>query len=168
MQGWKLCAEGLAWRVGKGDRINLWNSRWIPNLLVKDVVTNVTWNLTNISFSLPSEVTNAIQSIHIVNFIDINDQPYWLPYSNGIFNLKSVYKLITPIKEPILNFSWIWNLKIPRKISYFLWLCYHNKLPSRAYLHHIGLNIDEQCPVCRKGEENLTHIFQTCPTANRL
>lgn len=44
-------------------------------------------------------------------------------------------------------------------------LCSHNRLPTKRYLHHIGMNIDTICSICKGAEEIITHIFFECPIA---
>lgn len=62
----------------------------------------------------------------------------------------------------LVDFNWIWDSKCPNKIKFLLWKRLHNRLPTRSYLHHIGLNINPLCPVCKNEEETLKHIFTTC------
>lgn len=129
MHGWSLCSKGLAWNIGKGDLINLWNNRWIPNLpplrtliqgslpikeenmLVRNILVHHNWKFDDLSFSIPSDIKDAIQNIHINNSILTNDKPYWFLTNSGIFSIKSAISLITPSKDPFLNISWIWKLK---------------------------------------------------------
>lgn len=186
MNGWNLCNKCFAWNIENGDSVRLWDNSWIPNLpplktlihgplnanedhmLVRNILVNQEWNLDKLSFSIPSDIQNAIQSIHISSSTLAKDKAYWKPTNNGIFNLKSAIIILTPPKDPPMNTSWIWNLKIPRKICFFLWLCYHRKLPTRTYLLHIDLNIDDICPACRRNKEDIYHIFLTCPIAKKF
>lgn len=47
-------------------------------------------------------------------------------------------------------------------IKYLLWKCLHNKLTSRCYIDHIGINIDPTCPVCKNDKETIEHTFTNC------
>lgn len=53
-------------------------------------------------------------------------------------------------------------------MKFLLWKCYHNRLPSRSYLHHRGINVDKLCTVCRQQEEDIPHIFIHCTIAQKL
>lgn len=56
------------------------------------------------------------------------------------------------------KFSWIWALN---KIKFFIWLCYHNRLPTSIYLKNIGLDVDPFCKT-RNQPEIIEHIFLQC------
>lgn len=71
-----------------------------------------------------------------------------------------------PDKKP--NYNWIWNLQCPNKIKFFIWQCMHNKIPCRAYLHNIGINIYPSGPMCKEGLEDASHIFIKCSIAARF
>lgn len=76
-----------------------------------------------------------------------------------VFSTNYCYKLIDEQASPNNNFKWIWDLKCPNKIKFFRWKCYHNRLPSRAYLSKIGMNIDPNCPICKNTNETIAHSF---------
>lgn len=146
----------------------MWDNNWIPNLpplrtliqglltiheehmLVRNILVDREWNFDNLSFSIHDDIKNVIQNIHIDYSTSSKDKLYWKSINNGVFSIKSAIRILTPPKDSPINTSWIWKLKIPRKLYFFLWLCYHRKLPTRAYLLHIGLNIDDLCPACRR------------------
>ena len=49
------------------------------------------------------------------------------------------------------------------KIQIFLWQVCHKALPTRALLHHRGIQVETTCPLCKGGEETLDHLFLGCP-----
>lgn len=94
------------------------------------------------------------------------DTTTWTFTSNGKFTSRSCSNLVNQASPPLADFNWIWALRCPNKIKFFLWKYLHNKLPTRAYLNYIGINIDPTCPMCKTSTENLEHIFITCPIVN--
>lgn len=59
----------------------------------------------------------------------------------------------------INSFDWTWAMHCPNKIRHFLWLCQHNRLPTRAHLNAIGINISNLCHICNK-RETIKHILE--------
>lgn len=186
INGRNLCNKDLVWNIGNGDKVRVWDNSWIPNLpplrtlingplnasedymLVSYILVDHKWNLDKLSFSITIDIRNAILSTHISSSTFTKDSAYGKLSKNGVFSIKSAIEILAPPKAPHMNTSWIWKLKIPRKICYFLWLCHHKKLPTRSYLMHIGLNIDDVCPACRKNKEIIHHIFLNCHIAKKI
>lgn len=118
MNGWNLCNKGLAWNIGNGIRVKLWDNSWIPNfpplrtliqspltlseehMLVRNILIDRKWNFDNLSLSIPDDIKNAIQSIHIDYSTTPKDKSYWKPTNKGIFNIKSAIRLLDPSKDP--------------------------------------------------------------------
>lgn len=67
-----------------------------------------------------------------------------------------------------MDFEWIWKMNCLNKIKIFIWQCLYDRLTCRAYLAHIGINIDPICPICKKEEEFIPHIFFYCNTTRQL
>lgn len=84
----------------------------------------------------------------------------------GNFTAHSLYKAMeTDLKRSITTsstFSWIWKLPIQPKIKSFIWLLYHDRLPTKDYLRKINLTNGTSCAYCKQEEENIKHIFLTC------
>lgn len=175
--GWEICSKGTAWSIGHNSNIDIWTCNWIPDcepllqirirplnksdllLTPKDLYHNDSWALDKISFDIPSSIANKIHSI-IVPHSNFHDKIYWNQSSNGIFSTKSCYNLFddssnTPTGK---NFDLIWSLNYSNKIKFFLWLYYHGRIPTRKYLHSIGINIDPICTCCRKKKEHRTYF----------
>lgn len=91
-----------------------------------------------------------------------NDCLIWEPNSNDLFSTASCYNLIESDMIPTKSFSWIWEVYCPNKLKILLWKCYHNRLPCRSYLHHIGMNFDKVCTICSNDIEDIPHIFIHC------
>lgn len=65
-----------------------------------------------------------------------------------------------------LDLNWVWNLQCSNKIKFFLLVCSYNKLPCR--ISRICININEQCNICRREPETISHIFISCPIVYSL
>lgn len=66
------------------------------------------------------------------------------------------------------QYTWLWKIPVPSKIKIFLWLIIHNSLPTRQYLHHIGILIDDHCQICNSAQETINDIFLHCPNIQQM
>ena len=95
----------------------------------------------------------------------MEDWPAWHFDSNGLFFVKSAYKLAVArsdalahmdasTSQTVINregeFQWhkIWQLKVPNKTQMFIWRLAHNSLLLRRILAHRGIKTYTLCPVC--------------------
>lgn len=60
------------------------------------------------------------------------------------------------------------KLNCPNKLKFLLWKCFHDRLPTRSFLHHIGINIDPICSFCKIHRETSKHIFLECMAVKQL
>lgn len=111
-----------------------------------------------------------MHSVHSNGNMNHTDIPLWGPTTYGIFTTKSVYPFVAAnvVRTHNKDFQWLWELKTWNKLKYFLWQCYHDRLPTKVFLNHIGVATPLYCPVCPTIKETSIHIFLMCPTAKQL
>lgn len=61
-----------------------------------------------------------------------------------------------------------WKMKIPQKLKVFIWLIFHNKLPTNFLRAKRGMIISDLCPRCNNSPETINHLFRDCPKAIQL
>ncbi|KAK4710440.1 hypothetical protein R3W88_004953 [Solanum pinnatisectum] len=109
-----------------------------------------------ISVELPQKILLLVQSTYINSTSKKSDTAIWKPNSKGILTTSSAYRFLQENKpeyqQNISNPSWIWSLNCPNKIKFFLWLCHHNRLPTKSYLKSIGIDISDLCNLCKKNK----------------
>lgn len=54
----------------------------------------------------------------------------------------------------------IWMLKLPPKVSIFVWQVDHNLLPTNTKIVVVNPSYNSTCPRCGVAEESLTHAFR--------
>jgi hypothetical protein len=108
LKGIDLLNKGIIWRVGNGNKINIWNDPWIPrgitrrviyrkkrNIinLVRDLIdpTTNTWDVQMLNQTLEKEDVQAVLQIPVFN--QFEDFPAWHYDKKGIFSVKSAYKV---------------------------------------------------------------------------
>ncbi|KAK5819768.1 hypothetical protein PVK06_024791 [Gossypium arboreum] len=94
----------------------------------------------------------------------------WKGELTGEFSVRSAYKLLHEIcldpntiilQIEIKNFyRKLWKLCIPSKIQITVWRISWNFIPSLLNLRLKRVVVDAQCPRCRQGDKDNTHIFQ--------
>lgn len=69
-----------------------------------------------------------------------------------------------------MNRIWnnLWKLKVPTKIKHFCWKALKESLPNNANLHHKGINISTQCPICNFHLETTYHYLFECNRAREV
>jgi hypothetical protein len=105
-----------------------------------------------------------------------DDSWIWLPDDEGIFSVKSSYKLLAEklLAEDVMEsdklevFDSIWSSPAPSKVIAFSWQLLYDRIPTRSNLLSRGIGISEtpwECLGCvGKGETSL-HLFLHCPGA---
>ena len=100
------------------------------------------------------------------------DKPIWVPDSKGCFLVKSAYLAgRNPTSQTTssgVNWSKLWNLKIPERTKVFLWRLGANALPTRENLRS-RLHIEDPKSVFFREEvETPCHLFLGCPASKSL
>ncbi|KAH0773137.1 hypothetical protein KY290_010274 [Solanum tuberosum] len=129
------------------------------HLTVSSLWNDTSWDWSKISFNIPPDIVQKASKIQLNRNLGEWDIPYWSCNSNGIFTTKSLYGILNPNPNITFPFAWIWKLHTIEKHKVLLWLWAQGRLPTHAYLHHIGIDIDPLCPVCSLAHETIEHVF---------
>ncbi|KAH1215225.1 putative ribonuclease H protein [Glycine max] len=94
------------------------------------------------------------------------DQWVWSADQRGQYTARSAYIVMRgDISEETEGgaFQELWKLKIPNKISAFVWRLLKDRLPTRVNLRRRQVEVeDSTCPFCRNMEESARHLFFQC------
>lgn len=107
---------------------------------------------------------------------NVEDFWAWEAEKNGVFSVKSAYRLLMDQKLAQLNepstsqygeVSWkaLWRLRVQPKIRVFWWRAMKKILPSSAELHRRHVGESGHCPMCGNSEETLFHALTKCDHA---
>ena len=159
MQAKDLILAGSSWRVGNGQKIPIWNSKWLseeghrgvispsssypPDCKVAELIkgTPPEWDEDKIrTIFLPYDV-DAILQIPLSSRSP-PDQLIWHATKNGKYSVRSGYHLLLQeehISNPGSSRLWnsdplwktIWSMRVPAKFRSFLWRACHDSLPSK-------------------------------------
>ncbi|KAL6136612.1 hypothetical protein ACLB2K_061907 [Fragaria x ananassa] len=189
----KVLTQGLRWRVGTGDQIDIWNHKWIsdsfprcpssppprdaPKLVAEliDPITR-TWDIQKLERCFSSADVDLILSIPLSRR-PIADKLIWHFHKKGIFTTKSAYFVakniaigtvlapLTPVDPMCKLWKAIWNAKVRGKVTIHTWRSCANILPTRANLLRKGYEGEMGCLMCNHILEDNMHLFLHCPYA---
>ena len=108
MQGLRVLKEGVIWRVGNGQQINIWRDPWVPRGATRQPVTprgrnliqhvdelidpvTETWDLQLLSQTFREEDVKVIRSIPV--HVEMDDVLAWHFDNKGCFTVKSAYRV---------------------------------------------------------------------------
>jgi hypothetical protein len=114
LKGVDLIKEGLVWRVGTGENVNIWNDPWMPvgftrrpitprgNSILTKVVELIDpgtgwWDEQLVNDLFWPEDAATILATQVDE--NLEDWPTWHFDSKGLFSVKSAYKLAVQIRE---------------------------------------------------------------------
>lgn len=156
--GLELLKQGVIWRVGDGETINIWRDNWIKregNLKitsekkrcrlkkVKSLLGNNQngWNEELVRSTFLTHDVEEILKIKVAKN-KIEDTLAWHHEKNGQFTVSSAYKLAFKLKNGAPNASstnpdgkrtmWqnIWKAAVPNKVRIFGWRLANDNLPT--------------------------------------
>ena len=133
--------------------------------MVKDAITNGSWDLQMLSVPLSPDIQNAIKATTLRRVSVREDQLSWISSINGEFDSRNAYLLAIGEDLSANDFhgKWVWKIKTLPKIQVFLWKFLHNSLPVKSILAHRGIEGLGGCAFCTDNEENILHVLRECP-----
>ena len=94
------------------------------------------------------------------------DKIMWSLTKNKIFSVKSMYRHLIGGNINITK-NFLWKVKIPARIKFFMWLMEKNSILTRDSLVKRGWVGDKGCPFCGHAE-SINHLFFNCSMAKVL
>ncbi|KAJ3679650.1 hypothetical protein LUZ60_017661 [Juncus effusus] len=134
---------------------------------VQEVISS-NWDLSTLLLSNnPTISDQAARLLTIINSTSLSlepDTPKWRWTAQGSYSVRSAYNFFFKTNR---NSHWnakVWQLKVPTKIRFFLWLLGLNRLPTQQNLQKKGWTTITACTLCSTGSvETIQHLFILCP-----
>ena len=94
--------------------------------------------------------------------MDVGYQLRWKLKPNGDFDIRSYYNKLW--NSPSIVFPWkgIWRVKVPRRVSFFVWCVAWNKILTDDNLRLRGLDFVDWCIICRHCGKTADHLLLHC------
>jgi hypothetical protein len=91
------------------------------------------------------------------------DIPIWDWNKNAQFSVKSIYKDLSSYVID-RSFKHLWKAKILLKIKIWLWMIWHNAIPTKDTMTERGWLGNSKCQFCDQNE-TIHRLFFSCPAA---
>ena len=189
--------RGMRWQVGNGNKIRVWQDKWIPrpstyrlvtpeklnseNALVCELINRATheWNTDRLQEWFLPEDREAIMSIPL-SANEVGDRLIWAENRSGKFTVKSAYALALEEQSrlglvdcsngSVRRKLWktIWQLKLPQKLKHFAWKASHDILAIKMSLAVRKIVPNGVCDFCGQDKETVTHLLWFCSHATEV
>jgi hypothetical protein len=188
-----LIRDGLIWRIGNGEKVRIWQDKWIPRpstfkiqsppVILNSMATvgelidkeSKEWNKSLLENIFSEEESKLILALPISQ-TGQEDIQLWRGTSTGAFTVRSAYHfhkerdLIGQAGGSVQYNSeevWknIWGMRSPNAEKNFLWCACHDILPTREKLYMRKIIQDSACPICENDVETVLHALWLCPAA---
>ncbi|KAK1616516.1 hypothetical protein QYE76_022033 [Lolium multiflorum] len=196
--GLQLLKEGTIKRIGNGRDTQFARDNWLPRdsgLKLAGLKKNSRRRWVNQLFLQDSNSWNAnllrelfhdfdVQTILKIRLPEheVKDCVAWHYEPNGIFSVKSAYKLAINLKhkgtgvESSSNqnngerkiWDTIWKTNVPPKVKVFGWRVATNSLATWDNKYRRTLETNNTCPICANGVEDAFHASVACTKARAL
>ncbi|RVX05699.1 LINE-1 reverse transcriptase-like [Vitis vinifera] len=154
---WKLVSDRLAFIVGNGRRVSFWRDRWCG----ESPLSFNDWEIEE-----AERFMERIQSKRI--FEDVEDMVSWTETKSGKFSVKSLYIALEAGGSSLFPSSFIWNVNVQPKISFFAWEATWGKALTLDLVQKRGWALVNRCFMCLEKEENINHLLLHCSRTRAL
>ncbi|KAI8573692.1 hypothetical protein RHMOL_Rhmol01G0297000 [Rhododendron molle] len=171
-----IIKKGVKWKIGDGNSIDLWLDWWFGdgplidkfpgnhgshNVKLNSIFnTNNGWDLSSISQVINTQTVAEILLVNIPDIHGTGDHPTWVATPNGTFSSAAAFNIVNPRVSNSADWKWIWKLNIPAKLQFFLWLTFHDVLPTNSLRACRGMIAMSFCPRCDETPEDTNHLFR--------
>jgi hypothetical protein len=177
---------GYRWKVGNGRSIRFWEDNWLGcSLLIqfwpiyrivneKGKTLAELWDGVNLKCTFRRSMTeemyqnwlDIVELAATVQFFEEEDELIWCFNSSGVCSSQSLYKIINFRGIKTIHVSAVWNLKIPPRVHFFLWLVINNRTLTRDNPAKRRKVEDENYLFCLE-KESIHHLFFDCVVAKQ-
>ena len=151
----KAAKFGFRWKVGDGKKIKFWEDNWLGHsslaiqfwnlyVIANEKTSTIAdlWDGTNLKCTFSRTVGESLyrdwlevtQIASTIIFSNEEDSLIWQFSSTGIYSSQTLYKIISFRGVVPIYIPKIWDLKIPPRVHFFLWLLSQNKVLTRDNL----------------------------------
>ncbi|XP_021732105.1 uncharacterized protein LOC110698909 [Chenopodium quinoa] len=174
-----LIKEGMLWRVGNGECIQIWEDPWICDEVGRFATSTPSEDLTKVSELINTEAMAWDYDKIQANFNDRDkkcilsiplslrcppDKLIWAFSKDGEYTVKTSYMLGKGCNLDDFHQAWvdIWKAQIIPKARNFLWRFCTGTIPIRMLLKHRHLAENDWCPWCENESKTWQHTFFDC------
>ncbi|CAN1830976.1 Putative ribonuclease H protein At1g65750 [Linum perenne] len=118
------------------------------------------WDYDKLALLLPDDAIKLVIGISPPNADRGDDQWTWGEERNGLFSIKSAYRIICKLENSKLEDPWlsVWKWGGPNRIKFFLWLVVQEKIMTNSVRLRRHFTTDESCDSCPGRAETVLHV----------
>uniref|UniRef100_A0A803NPV8 Reverse transcriptase domain-containing protein n=1 Tax=Cannabis sativa TaxID=3483 RepID=A0A803NPV8_CANSA len=184
----ELLQAGLRRSICDGKTTSILNDHWLPcvdnhfvttyhpNLVGRSVdsllqLERRAWDVDLIRDMFNQQDMDLILSIQLSD-AQRGDCWYWSKETNGVYSVRSAYKLLQQISGDWPNegadvyWKRLWQLNVPAKVHHLVWRVISGTLPTKLQLSNRHVHVDLTCPLCNKAPESIPHVLFSCEFAH--
>jgi ribonuclease HI len=193
--GLELLKVGIINRIGDGRKTQIMRDQWLPRdsgLKITALKKNSrkrwvnqlintedrSWNTTLLHELFHEHDTQAILRIKLPQQ-EQADRVAWHYETNGLFSVKSAYRLAYSLKHQLRDFTssstntdgdrslWncVWKAEVPPKVRVFGWRLATDTLATKNNKFKRNLEVCSRCSICGVAEEDAYHAAVKCTKA---
>ncbi|CAN1333062.1 Putative ribonuclease H protein At1g65750 [Linum perenne] len=172
--------------IRNGLDTQFWTARWIDSgIRLLDVVEDGAagidisatvaeftnddnqWDVDKLSSVLTADQVSMVVGMSPPNPDSGEDEWVWGMEPNGLFSIKSAYKILLSRPDAHNQKVWhsCWKWKGPNRIRFFLWLAMQEKLLTNVERCRRHITTNDLCEHCRRSPESVTHVLRDCTFA---
>ncbi|KAA3478601.1 reverse transcriptase [Gossypium australe] len=180
-----LIVDGLLWRIGTGECVNIWNDPWLPGRITTEYQQLIngdtkTWNRELIDNLVDEYTADRILAIPLTAH-RTEDTLVWKYEGTGVYTIKSGYRVLTT-SNVLPNstsaslsitseategwqkdfYTSLWPLHVLEKIKIHIWRLFNNLVPHYGNLERRKLMMNPVCPLCSDAIEDSNHLMWSC------
>ena len=88
-----------------------------------------------------------------------HDTLTWKLTKKGVFDVRSFYKLLSGSNNEIFPWECIWCTKVPKRVSFFLWIAIRDGILTIDNLVKRGQFLVNKCCLCYCDGETMNHLL---------
>ncbi|RVW30290.1 hypothetical protein CK203_098815 [Vitis vinifera] len=132
------------------------------NALILRWVENDNCSLCTISMEV-EEAESFLERLHGKRVLeDVEDMVSWFETKSGKFSFKSLYFALEAGCSFLFPSSYIWNVNVQPKISFFAWEAMWGKTLTLDMVQKRGWALANRCFMCLEKEETIDHLLLHC------
>lgn len=177
--GWDLYKNSIAWKVGNGETINLWQDKWLFGENLRSLVEGPLLpherdlrlgfirnnDILNISsLDLPPKVLNKVRA---TTFTSNSDKTFFLWSKHNSFSSKAALEFIFGFPNDG-SWDWIWKCPGHPKSRFFIWQSWWGRMPSNANINSRIPSFSKHSTFCPNSTEDMNHILKICPRSSKV
>nr|XP_023881758.1 uncharacterized protein LOC111994135 [Quercus suber] len=145
--------DGIRWSIGNGDKVRIWNDKWIHNHKTYKIMTPINPLMFNDKVSALIDNERAVWKSELVNSI-------FLPHEALAILAIPLSSTLPEDRRLWMKALWksIWKLHCPKKIRKFIWRAGKDILPTKTKLKDCKIPVEVECDLCG-GVETTGHTF---------